>query len=146
MDLNNLEKSSGSTHVKKRVGRGNASGSGTTAGRGSKGQKSRSGYKKKLYFEGGQMPLSRRVPKRGFYSPFRKEFAIVNVEELNRFEENTIITPELLIEEGMVKNVMHGIKVLSNGKLEKPLTVKAHSFSQEAIKKIESAGGKAEVI
>ena len=146
MKLNNLEVKTGSVHSKKRVGRGNGSGNGTTAGRGMNGQKSRSGSKTRSYFEGGQMPLSRRLPKRGFYNNFKKVYAIINIEDLKRFSDEEIITPERLIEEGMIKNVMSGIKVLSRGKIEKKLTIRAHRFSKEAVKKIEAAGGKVEVI
>ncbi len=146
MNLNNLKPNCGSTRSKKRVGRGNASGNGTTAGRGMNGQRSRSGSKISAYFEGGQMPLSRRIPKRGFRNIFKKKYAIINIADLNRFENEEVITPERLIEEGMVKNVMSGIKILSNGQLDKKLTIKAHCFSQEAIHKIEAAGGKVEVI
>lgn len=146
MNLNNLKPNRGSTHSKKRVGRGNASGNGTTAGRGMNGQRSRSGSKISAYFEGGQMPLSRRLPKRGFRNIFKKKYAIINLADLNHFENEEVITPERLIEEGMVKNVMSGIKILSNGQLDKKLIIKAHCFSQEAIHKIEAAGGKVEVI
>jgi large subunit ribosomal protein L15 len=146
MKLNDLSSNPGSVHVKKRVGRGNGSGHGTTAGRGMNGQKSRSGSKTRSYFEGGQMPLSRRVPKRGFCNVFKKRYAVINVQDLERFKEDEVITPERLIEEGLVKKVMDGIKILSRGKIEKKLTVKAHRFSKEAIDKIKSAGGKVEVI
>ncbi len=146
MKLNNLEVNPGSVHAKKRVGRGNGSGNGTTAGRGMNGQRSRSGSKTRSYFEGGQMPLSRRVPKRGFCNVFKKRFAIINIEALDRFSEDEIITPERLVEEGMIKKVRDGVKILSKGKIKKKLTVRAHRFSQEAINKIESAGGKVEVI
>jgi large subunit ribosomal protein L15 len=146
MKLNNLEIKPGSRQAKKRVGRGNASGNGTTAGRGMNGQKSRSGSKTRSYFEGGQMPLSRRVPKRGFYNNFKKKYSIINISQLNRFRDEEIVTPEKLLEIGLVKKVMDGIKILSQGTLDKKLTIRAHRFSQEAIKKIEKAGGKAEVI
>jgi len=146
MKLNNLENKSGSRHAKKRVGRGNASGNGTTAGRGTKGQRSRSGSKIKPYFEGGQMPLSRRVPKRGFSNNFKKTYSIINIEQLNRFNDEEVVTPEKLLEAGLVKKVMNGIKILSKGAINKKLTVKAHRFSQEAISKIEKAGGKVEVV
>ncbi|MDD2352155.1 MAG: 50S ribosomal protein L15 [Candidatus Caldatribacteriota bacterium] len=146
MKLNNLEKSPGSVHAKKRVGRGNASGNGTTAGRGMNGQKSRSGSKTRSYFEGGQMPLSRRIPKRGFCNIFKKEYAIINLEKLNRFNDDEVINPERFLEEGMIKKIGDGIKILGGGAINKKITVRAHRFSQEAIKKIESAGGKVEVI
>jgi len=146
MEINNLKPSSGSLKSKKRVGRGDSSGRGNTAGRGTKGQRSRSGSKIGAYFEGGQMPLSRRVPKRGFRSVFRKRYAIINVEQLNRFNDGETITPERLIEDGMIKKIMNGLKILSKGEINKKINVKAHKFSKEAINKIESAGGKVEVI
>ncbi|MDD3631150.1 MAG: 50S ribosomal protein L15 [Atribacterota bacterium] len=146
MEINNLKPSSGSLKSKKRVGRGDSSGHGNTAGRGTKGQRSRSGSKIGAYFEGGQMPLSRRVPKRGFRSVFRKRYAIINVEQLNRFNDGETITPERLIEDGMIKKIMNGLKILSKGEINKKINVKAHKFSKEAINKIESAGGKVEVI
>lgn len=146
MELNNLEFNPGSVRGKKRVGRGNGSGNGTTAGRGMNGQKSRSGSKTRSYFEGGQMPLSRRVPKRGFRNIFKKQYAIINVKDLNHFNDDEVITPERLVEAGMVKKVMDGVKILSQGEIGKKLTVKAHRFSQGAIDKIKSAGGKVEVI
>ena len=146
MELHELKPNTGSVKSKKRVGRGNSSGHGTTAGRGTKGQRSRSGSKNKFYFEGGQMPLSRRLPKRGFRNIFSKRFAIVNIEQLNCFNEGEVVTPEKLIEVGMVKKVLSGIKVLSRGEINKKLTIRAHKFSKEAIHKIESVGGKAEVI
>ena len=146
MEINNLKPSSGSLKSKKRVGRGDSSGHGNTAGRGTKGQRSRSGSKIGAYFEGGQMPLSRRVPKRGFRSVFRKRYAIINVEQLNRFNDGETITSERLIEDGMIKKIMNGLKILSKGEINKKINVKAHKFSKEAINKIESAGGKVEVI
>ena len=129
-----------------RVGRGQASGNGKTAGRGQKGQKARSGGGVRLGFEGGQTPLARRLPKRGFTNFNRKEYAIVNLDALNRFEEGTEVTPELLIESGLVKKELNGIKILGEGALEKKLTVKANKFSKSAVAAIENAGGKAEVI
>lgn len=146
MELHKLRPNDGSVKLKKRVGRGNSSGHGTTAGRGTKGQHSRSGSKRKLYFEGGQMPLTRRVPKRGFRNVFSKKYAIVNIEQLSNFKEGEVITPEMLIETGMIKKVLSGIKILSKGEIDKKLTIRAHKFSKEAINKIESAGGKVEVI
>ena len=146
MELHKLRPNDGSVKLKKRVGRGNSSGHGTTAGRGTKGQHSRSGFKRKLYFEGGQMPLTRRVPKRGFRNVFSKRYAIINVEQLNNFKEGEIVTPEILIEAGIIKKVLSGIKILSKGEINKKLTIRAHKFSKEAINKIESVGGKAEVI
>lgn len=129
---------------RQRVGRGMASGSGKTSGRGQKGQKARS--KVRVGFEGGQTPLFQRLPKRGFTNINRKEYAIVNLDVLNQFEEGTEITPELLIETGVVKNLKSGLKVLGDGAVEKNLTVKAHKFSASAKEAIEQAGGKTEVI
>ncbi len=146
MKLHELSKPIGSTKKTKRKGRGPGSGNGTTAGRGMNGQNSRSGGGVRLGFEGGQMPLYRRIPKRGFTNIFKKEWTIMNVEDLNIYEDGTEITPELLAAEGKVKQVKDGIKILGEGTLEKKLTVKAHKFSKAAIEKIEAAGGKAEVI
>lgn len=136
----------GGSKETKRLGRGTGSGQGKTAGRGQKGQKSRSGKKPRPGFEGGQMPLYRRLPKRGFTNIHKKEYAIINIDELNRFEDNTIVTPELLVEEGIVKKLASGVKVLGNGEIEKKLTVRAHKFSKSAVEKIEASGGKVEVI
>jgi large subunit ribosomal protein L15 len=144
MNLNELQPAAGSRHVRNRVGRGSSSGNGKTAGRGQKGQKARG--KVRLGFEGGQMPLYRRIPKRGFTNISRKEFAVVNVDKLNRFEDGQEITPALLIESGVVKNEKSGIKILGVGQLEKKLTVKAHKFSASAAAAIEAAGGSTEVI
>ncbi|MDR0486407.1 MAG: 50S ribosomal protein L15 [Elusimicrobiota bacterium] len=145
MSLHNLRPAAGSKHRKKIIGRGQGSGHGGTATRGMKGQKSRSGDgAKKVAFEGGQMPIFRRLPKRGFNSPFRKEYDIVNVETLNRFENNTEITPQLLKENGLIDNIKL-VKILGNGKLEKSLTVFASSFSKSAIDKITAAGGKTKI-
>ena len=146
MELNKLKPNVGSIKSKKRVGRGNSSGHGTTAGRGSKGQRSRSGSKISPYFEGGQMPLSRRLPKRGFRNFFSKKYAIINLEQFNRYNDGDTISPEQLIEDGLIKKIMSGLKVLSKGEINKKLTIKAHKFSKTAINKIESIGGKAEVI
>jgi large subunit ribosomal protein L15 len=146
MEINRLKPNVGSIKSKKRVGRGNSSGHGTTAGRGSKGQRSRSGSKISPYFEGGQMPLSRRLPKRGFRNVFSKRYAIINLEQLNKYNDGDIVSPEMLIENGTIKKIMNGLKILSNGEISKKLTIRAHKFSKEAIKKIESAGGKIEVI
>jgi large subunit ribosomal protein L15 len=146
MKLHELSKPIGSTKNPKRKGRGTATGQGKTAGRGMNGQKSRSGGGVRLGFEGGQMPLYRRIPKRGFTNVFKKEWSIMNVSDLNAYEEGTVITPELLIADGKVKQVTAGVKILGNGELEKKLTVKANKFSKAAIEKIEAAGGKAEVI
>jgi len=146
MKLHELKPTEGSRKVSKRIGRGIGSGTGKTAGKGHKGQNARSGGGVRLGFEGGQTPLFRRLPKRGFTNINRKEFAIVNVETLNRFENGTEVTPELLIETGIVRKELAGIKILGKGKLEVKLTVKAHKFSATAVEAIEAAGGKSEVI
>ena len=146
MKLHELSKPIGSTKDPKRKGRGTATGQGKTAGRGMNGQNSRSGGGVRLGFEGGQMPLYRRIPKRGFKNVFKKEWSIMNVSDLNSYEEGTVITPELLIADGKVKQVTAGVKILGDGELEKKLTVQANKFSKAAIEKIEAAGGKAEVI
>jgi large subunit ribosomal protein L15 len=146
MKLHELRPAAGSTKNRKRVGRGTGSGLGTTAGRGMNGQNSRSGGGVRPGFEGGQMPLFRRLPKRGFKNFTRKNWTIVNVETLNRFEDGTEITPELLLESGVLTKVEYGVKILGDGELTKKLTVKANKFTQSAITKIEAAGGKAEVI
>ncbi|WP_078393401.1 50S ribosomal protein L15 [Shouchella patagoniensis] len=146
MKLHELQPAEGSRKVRNRVGRGIGSGNGKTSGKGHKGQKARSGGGVRPGFEGGQNPLYRRLPKRGFTNIHRKEFTVVNLDVLNRFEAGTEVTPELLIESKAVKNVKHGIKVLGNGSLEKNLTVKAHKFSASAVKAIEAAGGKSEVV
>ncbi|CAM3648778.1 MULTISPECIES: 50S ribosomal protein L15 [Saccharibacillus] len=146
MKLHELSPAPGSKKERKRIGRGTSSGTGKTAGRGHKGQNSRSGGGVRPGFEGGQNPLYRRLPKRGFVNPTRKEYAIVNIEELNNFAENTEITPELLKEQGIVKDAKSGIKILGNGDVTVKLTVKANKFSQSAVEKIEAAGGKTEVI
>lgn len=144
--LNELKPNPGARHSKKRVGRGQASGQGKTAGRGSKGQNSRSGGGVRPGFEGGQLPLFMRIPKRGFNNVNRKEYAIVNLDDLNQFENGTVVTPELLIEKKIVKKVYSGIKILGQGSLEKKLTVKANKFSNAATESIEKAGGTVEVI
>ncbi|AHI57038.1 50S ribosomal protein L15 [Listeria ivanovii] len=146
MKLHELKPSEGSRKERNRVGRGTGSGNGKTSGRGHKGQKARSGGGVRLGFEGGQLPLFRRIPKRGFTNINRKEFAIVNLDVLNRFEDGTEVTPELLIETGIIRNEKSGIKILSDGKIEKKLTVKANKFSAAAKEAIEAAGGKTEVI
>ena len=130
----------------KRKGRGQGSGLGKTSGRGHKGQNARSGGGVRLGFEGGQMPLYRRLPKRGFTNIWGTKYTTINVSELNRFEDGQEVTVELLKEKGIVKQVKDGVKILGNGKLDKKLTVKANKFSKTAIEKIESAGGKAEVL
>ncbi|MGM0877596.1 MAG: 50S ribosomal protein L15 [Bacillota bacterium] len=146
MKLHELKPAEGSRKTRNRVGRGIGSGNGKTAGRGHKGQNARSGGGVRPGFEGGQTPLFRRLPKRGFTNVNRKDFAIVNLETLNRFEDGTEVTPELLLETGVVSNVKSGVKILGNGQLEKKLTVKANKFSTSAKEAIESAGGTAEVI
>ncbi|GGJ28993.1 MULTISPECIES: 50S ribosomal protein L15 [Paenibacillus] len=146
MKLHELSPAPGSRKERKRVGRGTSSGTGKTSGRGHKGQNSRSGGGVRPGFEGGQNPLYRRLPKRGFVNPTRKEYALVNVAELNSLAADTEVTPEFLMEQGMVKNAKSGIKILGNGDLTVKLTVKANKFSQSAVEKIEAAGGKTEVI
>ncbi|EAD7747818.1 TPA: 50S ribosomal protein L15 [Listeria monocytogenes] len=146
MKLHELKPSEGSRKERNRVGRGTGSGNGKTSGRGHKGQKARSGGGVRLGFEGGQLPLFRRIPKRGFTNINRKEFAIVNLDVLNRFEDGTEVTPELLVETGIIRNEKSRIKILSNGNIEKKLTVKANKFSAAAKEAIEAAGGKTEVI
>jgi large subunit ribosomal protein L15 len=148
MDLSNLKPPKGAKHSKKRIGRGQGSGSGVTAGRGDKGAKSRSGFKHKRGFEGGQMPLHRRVPKRGFFNRFRVEYAVVNLDAIAlRFEAGTIVTPELLRERGLVKGKADQmVKVLARGDIAKAFTVRAHKFSGKAAEKIAAAGGTAEPI
>lgn len=136
----------GARKNRKRLGRGHGSGTGKTAGKGHKGQNARSGGGVRLGFEGGQTPLARRLPKRGFTNFNRKEYAIVNVASLNKFDDGVEVTPELLIETGLVRKELYGIKVLGDGELEKKLTVKANKFSKSAVAVIEKAGGKAEVI
>lgn len=147
MDLSNLKPANRSTFSKKRVGRGHGSGTGTQAGRGHKGAKSRSGFKFKRGFEGGQMPLHRRIPKRGFHNEFRTEYVVVNLDALTeRFETGAVITPELLREFGIVHDNRRPIKVLARGDIVKKLTVRAHKFSGKAMEKIAAAGGTAEVL
>ena len=147
MKLDKLEKNVGATHRKKIVGRGPGSGLGKTSGRGQKGQKARSGVSIGLVFEGGQLPLYRRIPKRGFNNKrFRTEYACVNVSDLNKFDEGTVVTPALLKEKGIVKKELAGIKILGDGELTKKLTIKAHKVSESAMKKIEESGSKFEVI
>lgn len=144
--LNELKPNPGARHSKKRVGRGQASGQGKTAGRGSKGQNSRSGGGVRPGFEGGQLPLFMRIPKRGFNNINRKEYAIVNLDDLNAFDNGTVVTPELLVEKNIVKKTYAGIKILGQGSLEKKLTVKANKFSSAAEESITKAGGTVEVI
>jgi large subunit ribosomal protein L15 len=147
MDLSNLKPPKGAKRARKRVGRGQGSGAGVTAGRGEKGAKSRSGFKRKRGFEGGQMPLHRRVPKRGFRNQFGTDYAIVNLDVLAaRFEAGTVVTPELLSERGLVRGNERRVKVLARGDISKALTVRAHKFSGRAAEKIAAAGGTAEQI
>ena len=146
MKLHELQPAEGSRKVRNRVGRGTSSGNGKTSGRGQKGQKARSGGGVRLGFEGGQTPLFRRLPKRGFTNVNRKEYAVINLDVLNRFEDGTKVTPVALVEAGIVKNEKAGIKVLGNGSLDKKLTVKAAKFSKHAQETIEAAGGSIEVI
>jgi len=146
MKLHELKPAAGARKAKRRVGRGPGSGAGKTASRGEKGQKSRSGYSRKRGFEGGQMPLHRRVPKRGFTNIFRTEFRVVNVDRLNDFEAGSVVTPEAMQQAGLLRKGGAEVKVLGNGDLKVALTVKAHRFTRSAVQKIEAAGGKAEPI
>ena len=149
MKLNDLRPNAGGgSKPKKRLGRGMASGHGKTSGKGHKGQNARSGGGVRPGFEGGQMPLFRRLPKRGFTNVFAKEFGTINIDDLNKFENDTVVTPELIFQAGLVKKskAKDGIKILGDGELTAKLTVKAHKFSKTAAEKIEAAGGKAEVI
>ena len=146
MELNELKKFEGATHSRKRVGRGAGSGLGKTSGKGHKGQKARSGGGVRPGFEGGQMPLQRRIPKRGFNNIFAKKIVAVNVGSLNVFEDGADVDAQALINAGIIKKEYDGIKILSNGKLTKKLNVKASAFSESAKQKIEEVGGKAEVI
>jgi len=144
--LHELRPAEGSTKVRKRKGRGHGSGLGKTAGRGHKGQKARSGGGVRVGFEGGQMPLIRRLPKRGFTNIFAKVYSEVNIKDLEVFEPGTVVTPELLKEKGIIRKLNDGVKILGEGELTKNLIVKAHKFSKAAQEKIEAVGGKAEVI
>jgi len=146
MDLSNLKPPAGAKHAKKRIGRGQGSGNGKTAGRGHKGAKSRSGFKFKRGFEGGQMPLHRRVPKRGFHNPFRVDYEVVNLDTLAaKFDADTVVTPDLLRERGLVGGGKRPVKILARGDVSKKLTVRAHKFSGKAAEKIAAAGGATEV-
>ncbi len=146
MDLHELAPVMGSTHVGKRKGRGTASGNGKTGGRGHKGQKARSGGKVRIGFEGGQMPLARRIPKRGFNNIFAKRMTAVNVAALNAFEDGDVVDAAALTEKGIIDGAEYGVKIIANGTLTKKLTVNAAAFSASAKEKIEQAGGKAEVV
>jgi len=146
MDLSNLQPAPGSTKKRKRIGRGPGSGTGKTSGKGHKGQKARSGGSIKPGFEGGQMPLQRRLPKRGFTSINKKVYSLVNLKDLEIFDAGTVVDAEVLSKAGLVGKIVDGIKILGDGEIAKGLTVKAHKFSKSAAEKIEGAGGKAEVI
>ena len=147
MKLHELQRNIGATHDKKRVGRGPGSGLGKTSGRGQKGQKARSGGSINPVFEGGQLPLYRRIPKRGFSNAkFKTVYAVINLSDLNVFEDGTVVTPALLKDTGLIKNQLDGIKVLGTGTLEKKITIQASKFSTSALEKIKEAGSKAEVI
>ena len=146
MFMNELTPAAGSTHVAKRKGRGIGTGNGKTGGRGHKGQKARSGGGVRIGFEGGQMPLARRIPKRGFNNIFAKPLESVNVSVLNRFEDGTVVDANLLLAEGVLAKCVNGVKILGNGEITRKLTVRANAFSAGAKEKIEAAGGKAEVV
>lgn len=146
MKLHELKPAEGSRKSRKRLGRGTGSGLGRNAGKGEKGQKARSGGGVRIGFEGGQMPLYRRIPKRGFTNIFAKQYFELNVDKLNVFEDGTEVTPELLLERRIIKKSKNGLKILGNGELQKKLTVKAVKFTKTAVQKIEATGGKVEVI
>lgn len=146
MKLHELQPAVGAKKSPKRVGRGTGSGLGRNSGKGEKGQNSRTGGGVRPGFEGGQMPLYRRLPKRGFTNIFAKEYAVINIDRLNVFEDGAVVTPEVLLEKGIVSKLYDGVKILGNGDLQKSLTVKATKFSKTAAEKIEAAGGKVEVI
>lgn len=146
MDLGTLKSAAGSVRKRKRIGRGKGSGFGGTAGRGHKGQRSRSGSKKRAWFEGGQMPLQRRLPKRGFTNIFRKEYQIVNLRDLDKLDKSADITPEVLYEAGRIRKRNSRVKILGQGELKKALNVSAHAFSASAREKIEKAGGKVIIV
>ncbi|MBI5180163.1 MAG: 50S ribosomal protein L15 [Nitrospirae bacterium] len=146
MRLNELSPAKGARKKEKRIGRGTGSGHGKTSTKGHKGQNARAGGPKGPGFEGGQMPFQRRMPKRGFTNIFRKEYAILNLKDLSEFKGSDAITPEVLLEKGVIRKLKDGVKILGEGDLKGPLTIKANKFSNSALKKIEAAGGKAEVI
>lgn len=147
MDLSNLKPPKGAKQSPTRVGRGQGSGLGKTAGRGHKGAQSRSGYRSKAGFEGGQMPLHRRVPKRGFHNPFRVEFVVINLDTIEEaFESGAVVTPELLRERGLLRGGSGPVKILARGDITKPLTIRAHKFSATAAQKIAAAGGTTEAV
>ena len=146
MNIHELSPGVGSTHVGQRKGRGHATGNGKTAGRGHKGQKARSGGGVRIGFEGGQMPLARRIPKRGFHNIFAKPLESVNVSALEKFEDGAVVDAKVLLDAGVLSKCTYGVKILGNGEITKKLTVKASAFSESAKAKIEAAGGKAEVV
>lgn len=146
MNIHELSPVVGSTHFGKRKGRGHATGNGKTAGRGHKGQKARSGGGVRIGFEGGQMPLARRIPKRGFHNIFAKPLESVNVSALEKFEDGAVVDAKVLLDAGILSKCTYGVKILGNGEITKKLTVKASAFSESAKAKIEAAGGKAEVV
>ena len=146
MQIHDLSPVKGSTHVDKRKGRGHGTGNGKTAGRGHKGQKARTGGGVRIGFEGGQMPLARRIPKRGFHNIFAKPLESVNVSALNQFEDGAVVDAQALLESRVLSKCVYGVKILGNGEITKKLTVKANAFSESAKAKIEAAGGKAEVV
>ena len=146
MYINELSPAAGSTHVGKRKGRGHATGNGKTVGRGHKGQKARSGGGTRIGFEGGQMPLARRIPKRGFNNIFAKPLEAINVSALEKFEDGAVVDAQTLLDAGVLSKCQYGVKILGNGEITKKLTVKASAFSETAKQKIEAAGGKAEVV
>jgi len=145
-ELHSLKRSRGANRNRKRVGRGPGSGNGVKAGRGDKGQKSRSGYSMRPGFEGGQMPLYRRLPKRGFFNKFSKKYVVMNVRDLEQFEEGTQVSPEFLLEAGLVRSMKDGLRILGEGELTRKVSVKAHHVTDSARKKIEAAGGNVEVV
>ena len=146
MQLHNLKPTPGSTHAKKRVGRGTGSGTGKTAGTGHKGQNSRSGRGTRLGFEGGQTPYFKRLKKRGFTNVNRKDYAVVNISELNRYAEGTVVTVEMLLQDRLITKLNSGLKILGNGNLDVKLTIQAHKFTATAVEKIQAVGGSVEVI
>ena len=146
MNIHDLSPVKGSTHVDKRKGRGHGTGNGKTAGRGHKGQKARSGGGVRIGFEGGQMPLARRIPKRGFHNIFAKPLESVNVSALNQFEDGAVVDAQALLDSRVLSKCVYGVKILGNGEITKKLTVKANAFSESAKAKIEAAGGRAEVV
>ena len=146
MGLDQMKPAPGARKARKRVGRGPGSGHGKTSCRGQKGQKSRSGGNVAPGFEGGQMPLQRRLPKRGFRSPFKKEYALVHLGELERFEPNAVVDLQALVREGLVRRILDGVKVLSDGEISRPITLRVHKVSQKAREKIEASGGRVEAL